>query len=42
MKMEKPSYVSAEIATCAACSLVGAVVTLVSFPCVPLYAGVAV
>ncbi|MBT9147374.1 MAG: hypothetical protein DDT32_01128 [Syntrophomonadaceae bacterium] len=42
--MEKPNYVASERVTCIACGLPGAVafVTLVSFPCFPLYVAVAV
>jgi hypothetical protein len=40
--MEKPNYLSSEKVTCLACYLWGAMVSLVSFPCVPIYVAAAV
>lgn len=40
--MEKPTIVSAEKGTCIACGLVGSIISLVSFPCIPWYVAVAV
>lgn len=40
--MRKPNYISSEKVECAACSFLVTSVTLISFPCVPLYVAAAV